>query len=492
MSSTKNIHIKTKTIENKNMNIRNYSPKEIFKKYITIEEIKKHPEITLAIKGDKKFRLDILSHQKPKMINVKGVHNHNKLKFATRLNSFHKLFFNYDKNNRNSKEEIHLLNQENKDFSKKYKNSNKNNDREKFNDIKLEYEKRNYYVSPLGEKKNLFNGNILLSDKEELKNYILYDLGTPLSNCKSLSFLHKINTKLGDKTSERELKSINSKIDTISLGKDKIGKDQKIEIIKTQNDILNVKETINYMDEMNNFFNMDNKNYLELLKNEDSRKSSAKISTRVNIPLNCLEHVTYQKNKNLIKNALINNEIIQNELSLSSSKDINILNNDKIIKKKKAHINRNAYLRKFATENNNYKEKNQHKNLNKCISNSINNNNNDMLKSPLEKLYDTISKKDDLKNYQKEIKKYLKNKNYDISIKINPSSVCNNFENAREKIYKSDFMKEDIQLRKQIGEYNLTTENIKNNDLKIKNRINNIEDKMIKIFCDINNPRKKE
>ena len=106
-------------------------------------------------------------------------------------------------------------------------------------------------------------------------------------------------------------------------------------------------------------------------------------------------------------------------------------------------------------------------------------------------LYDKLSKKDDLINYQKEIKKYLSNKKYDISIKMNPSSVCNNFENCREKIYKSECLKNDIHLRKQLGRNELKNERI-NTDNKIKNKINNIEDKVIKLFCDINNPRKNE
>ena len=74
-----------------------------------MEEIKRHPEITPAIKGDKKFRLDILSNQKPKIISVKGIHNESKIKFATRLNAFHKIFFDYSKTQKNSLNEIHSL-----------------------------------------------------------------------------------------------------------------------------------------------------------------------------------------------------------------------------------------------------------------------------------------------------------------------------------------------------------------------------------------------
>ena len=143
--------IRTELDEDTKINRGRYSPNEIFKKYVTIEEIKKHPEITPAIRGDKKLKLDILSHQKPRIISIKGIQNQNKVKFASRLNSFNKIFFDYYKNNLKSKDEINTLSQENKNFAKKYKNSNSNKDI--FHDIKSEYEKRNYYVSSLEEKK---------------------------------------------------------------------------------------------------------------------------------------------------------------------------------------------------------------------------------------------------------------------------------------------------------------------------------------------------
>ena len=480
-SSSINIHAKPK-IENNNNTRERYSPREIFNKYLTIEEIRKHPEITPAIKGDKKFRLDILSRQKLKVINIKGIQNQNRIKFISSLNSFHKLFFDSYKNNINSKEEIDILNQENKDFSKKYQNSKINKNMDKFNDIKSEYEKRNYYVSPIEGKKNLFNGNILLSNRQDLKNYILYNLGTPISNCKSLSFLHKINKTLGDKTSEKELRAINAKIDMLSLGMDKIEKDEKNEIKKNINDISQVKETIKGIDDMKSFYNLDARQYLDSLKEEDSRGTSAKFSTRVNSALNCLDNVKYQNN--------INNYIIKNKL-FDNKKD-----NKKKLNKKMSPINRNSHLYNLITETDETKTENdknikqQHRYYNKAHVKTMENN--DLSKSPLEKLYENLSKKDDLLNYQNDIKKYLLNKKYDVSVKINPTTICNNLENVREKIYKSDFLKNDYQLRKQIGENLKITGKNNNDDLKIKNKINNIEDKVIKLFCDINNPRKKE
>ena len=466
---------KMKLVKN-DMNSVKYTPKEIFNKYLSIEEIKNHPEITPALKGDKKIRLDILSRQKPRMINIKGMQNQNKIKIATRLNSFNKIFFDYYKNQQNSNNDIKILNQENKDFSKNYKNSNKSKEKEKFQDIKSEYEKRNYYLSPFEGKKNLFNGNILLSNKEELKNYILYDLGTNISNAKSLSFLHKINKRLGDKTSEKELKEINAKLDLISLGKDKIQNDRQTEIQKSQNDIINIKETINTLDELNNFLDIDNKIYLEMLRNDGSRGSSAKISTRVNSAVNCFENVKVQYNNNII-----NDKIKQDKNNLS-----NMIDNSKNVKKSR-HKNRIYNLGHIDTSDNNHKGINQ----NKHLRNYTKTVDNDLSKSHLENLYDSMSTKDNLFIYQNDIKNYLKNRKYDVSLKINPSIICNNFEKTREKLCQSDFLKRDMQLRKQIEEGNISNaERINNKDFMTKKKINNIEDKIIKIYCDINNPRK--
>ena len=464
---------------NKNKKINKFSSKEIFNKFLTIEQLKKHPEIIPAIKGDKKVRLNILTGINPKVINIKGIQNQNKIKFASRLNSFNKLYFDFYKKNINIKDEIKMLIQENKEFSKKYNISYKNNIKEKFNDIKSEYEKRHYYISPIKENKNLFKGNILLQNQEELKNYILYDLGTPMSNSKSLSFLHKINGKLGDKTSERELKKINQKLDKISLGEDKIIKDHKCEIKKTKDNIAEIKETFNSINEMNYFFDSDTKNYLENLRTDNSRESSAKISTRVNSAINCLNNSKFS-HKNSLNNLLGNKN-----KKIFKLKILNMINNINENKKKGSQI----IIRN-----------NKHNNEN-SLNNETNNNNfnyfktidsNDSNQSSFEKLYYKISTQENVLKFQPQLKKFLKKKKFDISLNINPISVCNNFESTREIINRSDFFKQNMQLRKQIKENNFNTDRINNKDMKIKDEINCIEDKMIKLFCDINNPRKKK
>ena len=452
-----------------------YSLKDIFRSYLTIEELRRHPEITPAVQGDKKLTLDILSHKKPKIIKSKGIRNEKRIKFASNLNSFHKIFFDYYKDQRKSNDIIYALSQENRLFIKKYKqtNLNKKSYKEKFNDIKLGYQKMDYYVPSLEGKKNLFNGNILLANNQELKDYISNDLGNHLSNSKSLSFLHKINLKLGDKTSEKKLEQINRHIDMALINKDKIEKDKLKEIKKDQIDIDNIRGTINSIDDIDYFFDSDNKQYLEILKNQESVENSLKLTTRVNSANNCFENVKVQNNLNTIENVELSHRQLKNKQN--STNDLNKRYNIKQLGEKLNRINsvcerkvNNIYL-----ENNN-KMDDIH----------------DVNKSPLEKLYDEISTKKNLMNYQPKIKEYLQSKNYDLSHKINISSVCNNLEKARLKINDSKNLIKDMQLRKQLRSVASNIDKIKNKDINMKIKMNNVEDKIIKLFCNINNPKK--
>ena len=475
MSSRKLTNINNSKIP---LNRGKYSAKNIFSTYITVDELHKHPELYPSLKREKKLLLDVLSQKKPKIINIKGIHNESKSKFASRLNSFYKVFFNYYKQHQYSSENKNVLSQENKDFLKKYKKTNKSNEiinsKNKFYDIQQQYEKKDYHVSSLDSSKNLFNGNILLSNKKELKNYILYDLGTPKSNEKSISFLHKINKKLGDKASEKALKEIYDKLDMETYNKDKIERDKENDILGNQNDIFTLQQTIDSIDDIEHFFKLGNKHYLNHIKYNDNnsnnyndRKSSAKISTRYNSAN--IKNENEKSSNNVSKN-------FKKQISKKASANPLQENKDKI-KKNKLGLSINNIDNKF----------------NKYLKEQIKTfGNNNTLNSPLENLYEKMYKKEDLLIYQPEIKDYLENKKYDVSVKLNPSIICNNFEKTREKICTSEFLKNNMQLRKQIGNVESKVEEINDNDIKVMNKMNNIEDKMIKLFCDINNPKPKE
>jgi len=454
-----------------------YSAKNIFNSYITVDELKKHPELYPSLKREKKLILDVLSQNKPKKINTKGIQSENKSKIANKLNSFYKVFFDYYKHQKNTMEDTNILNQENKDFLKKYKKTNKlneiNKNRNNFNEIKEQYEKNDYYITDLDSNKNLFNGNILLANKNELKNYILYDLGTPKSNDKAISFLYKINKKLGDKTSDKALNLIYARLNMEKYNKDKKEKDAENDIKNTKKDIMNIKQTINSMDNIDNYFKTKNKNYSPILHLDD--KSNNKINSNKIYFRNPVRHNSANFLKENKKNENIISKSVNKQFMKRASVDFNQKNNFNLNKNDKLRLSINDIDNRF----------------NKYIIQQSKTIENNKYNPSLEKLYDKMSTKEDLLKYQPEIKNYLEHKKFDVSIRLNPTIVCNNFEKTREKICTSDFLKNNIQLRKQMGNIESKVEEINNNDIKAMNKMNKIEDKMIKLFCDINNPKPK-
>ena len=100
----------------------------------------------------------------------------------------------------------------------------------------------------------------------------------------------------------------------------------------------------------------------------------------------------------------------------------------------------------------------------------------------LESLYKNISKTFDTTPYNKKIEKYLKFRNYDISPKLSPSNICNDFENIREKICKGKAMRRMIELRKNNDSNQSSVEQMNRNEQRAAKNMNEIEDKMIKVF----------
>ena len=235
--------------------------------------------------------------------------------------------------------------------------------------------------------------------------------------------------------------------------KDKIEKDNERDILETKKDIMTLEEAIESMDKFDKFYKLENKNNdINTIKYDlKNRKSSPNISTRFSSANVKKESKIALKKKNNIGSA---RKKRSEQLKPSM---INIDNN----------FNKNKFIKQQI----------------KTMGNSDN---------ALENLYDKMSTKENLLIYQPDIKEYLENKKFDVSIKLTPSIVCNNFEKTREKICTSDFLKNNIQLRKQMGNIESKVEEINNNDIKAINKMNNIEDKMIKLFCDINNPKPKE
>ena len=103
-----------KFINNKEQYLRDNSLSvKVIESYISLRERKKHPEISSAIKSDKKIRFGLLSPLKPKLTDSKGILNENKLKLINRINSFRKIYFSNYKNQGFSMKEIRTLKKEN-------------------------------------------------------------------------------------------------------------------------------------------------------------------------------------------------------------------------------------------------------------------------------------------------------------------------------------------------------------------------------------------
>ena len=107
---------------------------------------------------------------------------------------------------------------------------------------------------------------------------------------------------------------------------DKIKRDQKKEIKSSKSEIKKVRNTINLIDEIDYFFNSDNRQYLNKLKYESSRDSSAKISTRVNSAMGLLENIKKRNNLNLF-NLINNNENLNTENTNLTNNVINTTKN---------------------------------------------------------------------------------------------------------------------------------------------------------------------
>ena len=241
-------------------NIKRYS-KKLVESFESSHEIKNHQKINSTIINDKTLSFKLLSKLKPNLIDIKGIHNEKKINLAKNINSFHKIYYKYCRNLSSSiKQTKNLSTRENlftKNF-KKIKEKNNSNKKQYLGDLKEEYEKSNYHVPAfIGNNKNIFNRNLLLSNVNELKNFILFKYGSKKSNIKALSFLEKIKNEVMNKRNKCERKSIfilkkNSLIHHIN-NFDKIIRNKNDEINNSKNEIKNIKSTIELINEIDFF-----------------------------------------------------------------------------------------------------------------------------------------------------------------------------------------------------------------------------------------------
>ena len=510
---------KSRIFDNQNTR-NNLSYNNLIDSYISLNEIKKHPEISSIFRNDKKIHFRILSDQKPKIINIKGIKDKHKQKFVKKINSFKKLYFNVSRAQGFSMKKIKTLRDENNYFSKNYKiiqEKSDENKKEKFIELKDVYEKKNYYVPSLHEKNNLFRGNLLLNNNN-LQNFVLNDSGFQKSR-KSIIFLEKFKKEVIKKIklNEKEPNYIsykNSLSEEYRTKFNKIIKDKINEIEKSKSEIKKLRNTINSIGDIDFFFNSENKQYLNKLKNEDIIET-----TLLNNPIDLIEN---NKFKNILKKNLYykyqikNSDTSLDNLNLidNNSKDINSFNSEKDIsttyllplkndKNNSILSNIKKINYKIFSRNNTLpispsKVDNSDKKMIKIIPiksilrtrRSTIRKNSIYFKNDLERLYNKISKgSNNTFRFNNQIKNYLISKNFSFEEKkdINFTNLSNDIDVIRKKICKSKIIKDDIFLRRIIGISEEKINKLNESDLNLKKNVNKTQEKMIILLSNFNN-----
>ena len=528
---------------------------DIIKSHLTSDEINNNQVIKNIVKKIKKIKINSLTGQKPNLTPIKDIKDEKQKNLINNINSFRKIIYDYNKNQKvPKKNEVKVYKgQKNYDFSKLYNQAKKNNNleqKEMLEEIKQLYNNNNISLPYI--EKNMFKDNLLLINEKKIKNSIEFKLTTEKSNKNSLSYLTSIQKSINNKIIGKEKKAQFPKIKE-SLGKDvlitrnEIKEEKNIFSKNPKNDIASIKETINDMDDIDYFFDSNNKQYFNYLKDPESIKNSRNSSLINN-------SIKENKEDNAIDIFKLKVKKTKNNDKISYSKPISGINNNSQINI--YNLNYNSHNKKTKLLNKNYSMDNIKENkINKLIklkkiylngkiknldlkkkenkdtnSNIINLKNQARKKSieeqkrlsiriptlhsfqqsidlapsnlrvslPLSKrpdyynqkpkvesIYNKIKNKDDNLNSNDLIKNYLKSRKYNVEQNIEPIDICYHYQNIKENIFRNDYFKKYIRLKKFSGFEESTYENIKNEYDNSINKLNSLADDVNKIISNL-------
>ena len=496
---------------------------------INKEELIKKPEINNALENDKKVRLDFLSSVKPTIIDTKGFKNEKKKTMVEDMNVFKQIYYKDYMINKHSLEKINKISNENSRFLFHFSGFNKyyNNEYQKeiLNDIQLEYKKKVGFAPTIKETGNLFSNSILLQNDRELKQYISLDMDTINKDVNSLFFLKNVQNKIkftDSKKRNNTLEKIGNKeilnlMDSENLNSErkhtkrlissKIDKNIKENINELKRDIKKTKECMNSIDDLNYFLNLNKPLNLK------SRKNSEEASTRMNSGIQKINNKL--KIKNDFNNLKINNNYYykikkENINNIDRNSNNNNKNNNSSIVL--PYIKTNNSLRTEASDvTYNYRERKKTVDFIKItepIKRDINIKRNDRIKNiktcnhiklgekyrlalrkqpSLEKLYEKISRTENFICYNQEIKNYLKKNNYKVKDKIDTDDLYKSVDQSRRKIIDVSSVQKnyDLMVNNKLKTLQQNKEVIQHNK-KIKKNIEDIQERMIGLLCDVN------
>ena len=500
---------------------------------INREELIKSPELYNALENDKIIRLDFLSTVKPNLIDTKGFKNEKRKNMVEYINVFKQIYYKDYMLNKNSLDKIYKISNENNVFLNHFSGFNKyydnRNQKEVLNEIQLKYKNKMGFSPIIKENGNLFSNSILLQNDKDLRQYISLDLDTIKNDSNSLSFLKNIRNKIklnGSKSkannilesiqnedftdnTDREKDLINVVKNSYKLKSTKKTKERNQSISELIKDINKAKECFKSIDNLNYFLNTNKSNPDKLVS---SRKSSGEATTRMNSGVkklninlkikddlnnflgkanNTTDKIQYNDKKIIKNNNSIILPLIKNDNINYSTNESNYYNKIKNNNKKKEDDNIKII------EPNEKEMKNKFYKIN-ISKNNFNTINKRALKHKkkiglrkqtigLEDLYEKISKTDNFIDYNKEIRNYLKENKYDIKNNINGKELYKSVDKSRRKITDNSSIQKnyDLMVDNKLKSYEQNKKIFQNND-KIKKNIENIEERMIDLLCDVN------
>ena len=486
--------------------LRNNSEKTVLKKenimdllknHLSIDEINNNPTLSSALNNKKSLRFNLLSQSEYKII-PSLIKIPKKQRLINSIDTFRKIYCDYNKNVKISSGEINNLSKESNKFINNYNNIMlKTSKKNLFLDVKAEYDKQNYNLPDLYDGKNIFQSSLLLSNRDtEIKKYIIYGYGNKASNEKTITFLKKMDEGLDNFDNKRDLdqkrnynssfkikhklKKINRKYNTpISLYTyHKIPKETLKDILTYKKDIKKLERTINSIQDIDFFFNSDNKDYLETLKYFHSRNTSANFSTSLGNNNSTFFDKKNTSNLSSFLNFKNISKYTFDEKGSNSNKN----------ERKKIQLNIGANTANFFSGNNSIENNSSIKLVSapkkkKLIKKKHISKNNANYRKNLEDLYDKIANANDTMTYDKKIKSFLNIKEYKITPKTTKYNICSNMEELREKFLRDKSIKKVIDFRKNLG-------NIFKYDKEkpeLEKKIYGIQEQMVNAFSEFKN-----
>ena len=245
--------------------------------------------VSEMIQNPRHLYLEYITKNKPKLNITRGIRDQSKLFLSHELNSFRETVYDINQKHLNIKKEKYKPFKENEksfieqyQIFKKYANKKILNDKKLLKDLRYNLIEKNIKAPLLNSQKNLFNKNLLLQRKENIEDFLSYKAGTIKGNCKAFKYLDKLNQTVSEKVKnninitkfyQNEGININNNKgkkktnDKYFFLKEQLLKDNntKLDISDTKDKIINVEESLNELKNLDEFFNMNNQDYIDLL-----------------------------------------------------------------------------------------------------------------------------------------------------------------------------------------------------------------------------------